>query len=343
MARQPYDSAVHEQTVRAWLAAHLNDGATMQHKQFTAWRATQPQPVPSAAPLWRHFGVESWHALVLHLRPVIAELLGAATATVTVPVMCTGTGVDRWEDRDLRQWVADAECRCDRCTEPTIANVFPHLLHLLANPGEAQRAVTRWVGWQLCTIPEPIRAIVAAYCHGPVQGRADHVAAGKRYCGACRSRERFHATYPPGALFDGDGDGARSKLEEQVIAALNTDHADIGAGTGQRIALAADAIYPTPSVQPDVVLTHPRVAVEIDGGTGLAPAYSRHETPEGIADDTLRDIALVDAGWQVWRYRHPNAAALPDSPATILTGPLNARRIAQRIAEQARQSASTTG
>jgi hypothetical protein len=342
MARQPYDPTVHEQTVRAWLAAHLGDGATMQNKQFTAWRAAQPHPVPSAAPLWRHFDVDSWHALVLHLRPVIAELLGAATATVTVPVMCTGTGVDRWEDRDLRQWLDDAGCRCDRCTEPTIATAYPHLLPLLADPDEAQRAVSRWVGWQLCTIPEPIRAF-ATYSHGPVQGRADHVAAGQRYCGACRSHERFHANYPPGALFDGDGDGARSKLEAQVIAVLNTDHADIGAVTGQRIALAADAIYPTPSVQPDVLLMHLRVAVEIDGGTGSAPTYSRHDTPDGIATDTLRDIALVDVGWQVWRYRHPNAAALPDSPATIFTGPLNARRIAQRIAEQARRCASTTG
>lgn len=197
------------------------------------------------------------------------------------------------------------------------------------HPEDAVKTSLHWVLWGC---PEGF------ITHMTISGRAAEVAVGTRYCGNCRSLDRWYATHTAGMLLT-RSKVARAKVESAFVARLRE------LLPGERVAAQQAIVVPRAfaarvgkSVTPDVILFRRRIAIELDGGDGQSDRYSRHDTLAGAEGDTARDQALASIGWTTIRVRHPDALALPGSPAVIVstraaTGG-SGLKIAQVVAEQ---------
>ncbi len=220
------------------------------------------------------------------------------------------------------------------CAEPTIAELHPDLVERLSNPADAAVAASRWVEW---------RCPAGVETHRTWGAPAEHVASEKIYCGQCRAKAKFYSQHRPGDVIPARSSKAAAKIEEGAAAAL----AELMPTVGVR-RLASIVLPPTSgyfsmySITPDVILESLKVAIEIDGGDGSG--RSRHDSPEGVADDETRDRLLSELGWRVLRVRHPNAAPICSSATVVRTKTSSSRVMAALVfdAVQTMGSASPT-
>lgn len=323
-----YDRQTLEAAYDRW-AAEAVMAATFANRHYNLWRARQPAPKPpSCTVLPRDLAdAPSWPALILATTQRIAAHVTDPAIIAEVPVTCVGRARLRWETRPLGQWLADQNCHCRDCGQPTIASRYPRLVAKLVDQRKADQAISRWAAWNLCTTS------IRGHRHRSIGGTAAAVAAGELYCGGCRSLEAFYQQHQPGQAVTARDRDTSTALERQAATELGTRYPELGLQPGLAVVIPPDADYHgLYSIAADLISDRLRLAVEIDGHGGT----SRHDTPAGIADDHRRDDLLHQLGWSVIRVRHPDTPPLPGSPARILaTSTRSAARIAHLIAAAA--------
>ncbi|MEU2169595.1 hypothetical protein ACH47V_26445 [Micromonospora chersina] len=323
-----YDQATLAAAYDRWAAEAVTAG-TFAVRHYNQWRARQPAPTPpSCTVLPRDLaGAASWPALILATRDRIAAHVTDAAAAAELPVDCVGRARLRWEVRPLGQWLADQDCHCPDCGQPTIEGRYPHLVAKLVDPRKADQAISRWVEWDLCT------TTVRGHRHRRIGGSAAAVAAGELYCGGCRSLEVFYQQHQPGDVVTARDRDTSTTLERKVASELAARYPELGFQHGMAVVIPQDADYHgLYSITPDLVSERLRLAIEIDGHGG----HSRHDTPAGAIDDLRRDHLLHQVGWSVVRVRHPDAPSLPGGPArVVVTSTRGAAQISHLVAAAA--------
>lgn len=294
---QKSDIAVLRQTLDRWSAA-IPDGGSFSADTYDRWYRAQAEPrPPSQATIAKYLtDGQGWaQAVIAHRAAIVAV---APDRTITVPVTCRARRLARWVPRTLSEWADDPSCGCERCDQPTIAQAYPHLGAFLADPQDAQRVTSTWVGW-ICPI--------GGAAHRMPDGSAAWVAQGEPYCRECRGRP-----FPkvPDAAKARPETGSVTDSHNPVASGVEQKARDIIAGAGYTLPEQKLAIWcPHPSIPdevaaitPDIVLVDHHIAVEVDP---CQPMMSHHgSTHRGKEeDDRLRNDLLADAGWAVLRLR----------------------------------------
>ena len=300
-----------------WLEVQTaNSGGSLTSKSYVSWYHQQDPKPPSATTVTKHLGSGTpWGTMIWAYRELVLVCAESLELPVELPVPCRARGSIKWAPCPLSRWGAEGFCICDGCDRPTLGEQYPELVSLLVDPEDARRMHDlHGLAWRVCVDPE--------LNHPPAFGPATAVEQGLR-CRVCHppplsprelERQQFFTNYPPGSLAPARP-GPVSRLEAPVAAALRDLRPQLTIDENTAVALPADAGYHHAwTLKPDLVLPDRRIAIEIDGGTGSSPAYSRHDRPEGAADDAWRDRLLQQLGWQVLRLRHPRALSLDDSP-----------------------------
>jgi hypothetical protein len=220
-----YDRQTLEAAYDRWAAEAIAAG-TFATRHYNQWRARQPAPKPpSCTVLPRDLAdAPSWPALILATTERIAAHVTDPAAAAEVPVTCVGRARLRWEVRPLGQWLADQDCHCPDCGQPTIASRYPRLAAKLVDQRKADQAISRWVEWDLCTTR------VRGHRHQPIGGSAAALAAGELYCGGCRSLEAFYLQHQPGDTVTARARDASisTALERKVATELAARYPELG-------------------------------------------------------------------------------------------------------------------
>ena len=187
----------------------------------------------------------------------------------------------------VSNWLS-LRCACSYCSVPTLREAFPDLIGRLANPRDADKSSGLWLEW-FCPVNHPD--------HRRMQGTATTIAAGDRYCGGCRSLDRFYADHAPGTTMK-NREVARAKIEQPVIDELRKQLPEVT--FSYQLSVVVSRVFEPRTgraITPDLLLLDQRVVVEIDG-SGVGGYASRHDSLEGVANDTARDQAMAALGFR---------------------------------------------
>jgi len=98
-----------------------------------------------------------------------------------------------------------------------------------------------------------------------MQGTATTIAAGDRYCGGCRSLDRYYSDHPPGTTMR-NREVARAKIEQPVIDELRKQLPEMT--FSYQLSVVVPRVFEPRTgraITPDLLLLDQRVVVEIDG------------------------------------------------------------------------------
>lgn len=193
---------------------------------------------------------------------------------------------------------------------PPFKDRHPDLVDFLLDPADAESTGMVRFACADCGDHTPFSPTRSQY--GPVPR-----------CGWCRTAGGAH----PGDVVPRRGGGAHVQLEDDLAAALTKT--GIPSVTGHGV-LTVKGSYVTPVICPDLILLSRRIAIEIDHADDPR-GPGRHDQPDGIADDQLRDQLLSDLRWRVLRIRRPDQAVKGPWPWRIETTSISPSTLATLI------------
>ena len=241
------------EALRAFARSHLIAGGSLRHKAYQSWSAA---PVSSTTLTKRLTNNNSWTTLVLdNAAAMAAQAVDASAVVAELPVRCTGSLGVTWMSAPVSEWLS-LRCACSYCSEPTLREAFPQLVGRLANPRDADKSSSLWLEW-LCPVNHPD--------HRRMQGTATTIAAGDRYCGGCRSLDRYYSDHPPGTTMR-NREVARAKIEQPVIDELRKQLPEVT--FSYQLSVVVPRVFEPRTgraITPDLLLLDQRVVVEIDG------------------------------------------------------------------------------